>query len=306
MVDTLPPGECGDEGLVEGPELALGEVDAPPGLRQRPAVALVRDPVQVVLLAQLAVRLVRGPHIPAASHLSRRAHGLNLRPQDVFVDSTRRLVTSLLIVERGIPVSRLTCANGLRSRSAASSARRWSSVRCLFLSFLIAMSASFLRCGAAGLPRHAGRMPFSACRTNRAGSPVAPVHLLFQSTHLFCPHSGNAKRPSKESVSEELSLLPMKDNNDNVLSRMAETPLFANLSESERTSLAMALNVRVKTCEPAELVVHECDPASEIVCVLAGRLHVYECGSKDDSRHLVHILSPGEVYGASFPVLDLT
>lgn len=64
MVDTLPPGECGDEGLVEGPELALGEVDAPPGLRQRPAVALVRDPVQVVLLAQLAVRLVRAPAHP--------------------------------------------------------------------------------------------------------------------------------------------------------------------------------------------------------------------------------------------------
>lgn len=101
-------------------------------------------------------------------------------------------------------------------------------------------------------------------------------------------------------------MLQMKDCNDNVLSRMAETPLFANLSESERMSLATALNVRVKTCEPAELVVHECDSASEIVCVLAGRLHVYECGLKDGSRHLVHSLSPGEVYGASFPVLDLT
>lgn len=101
-------------------------------------------------------------------------------------------------------------------------------------------------------------------------------------------------------------MLQMKDCNDNVLSRMAETPLFANLSESERMSLATALNVRVKTCEPAELVVHECGSASEIVCVLAGRLHVYECGLKDGSRHLVHSLSPGEVYGASFPVLDLT
>lgn len=98
----------------------------------------------------------------------------------------------------------------------------------------------------------------------------------------------------------------MKDCNDNVLSRMAETPLFAGLPETDLISLATALNVRVKICEIAELVMHEHSPASEIVCVLAGRLHVYECGLKDGSRHLVHSLSPGEVYGASFPVLDLT
>lgn len=100
-------------------------------------------------------------------------------------------------------------------------------------------------------------------------------------------------------------MLQMKDCNDNVLSRMAETPLFAGLSETDRASLAAALNVRVKVCEAAELVTHECSQADEIVCVLTGRLHVYECGLKDGSRHLVHSLGPGEVYGASFPVLEL-
>ena len=100
-------------------------------------------------------------------------------------------------------------------------------------------------------------------------------------------------------------MLQMKDCNGNVLSRMAETPLFAGLSEPDRASLATALNVRVKTCEAAELVMHECSPAAEIVCVLAGRLHVYECGLKDGTRHLVNIMGPGEVYGASFPVQAL-
>ena len=99
--------------------------------------------------------------------------------------------------------------------------------------------------------------------------------------------------------------MQMKDCNDIVLSRMAETPLFADLSEPDRASLAMALNIRVKTCEAKEILVHECSPAAEIFCVLAGRLHVYECGLKDDSLHLVHRLGAGEVYGASFPALDL-
>lgn len=97
----------------------------------------------------------------------------------------------------------------------------------------------------------------------------------------------------------------MKHCNDNIPSRMAETPLFSNLSESVRVELAAELNVRVRTCEAGELVAHESMPASEIVCVLEGRLNVYEHGFKDDNCHLVHRLYPGEVYGASFPALDL-
>ena len=58
VVRALPSVERGGEGLVDGPELALGEVDALPRLRQGPAVALVRNLVQVVELAQAAALLV--------------------------------------------------------------------------------------------------------------------------------------------------------------------------------------------------------------------------------------------------------
>ena len=47
VVDALPPVEGGHENLGDGPELALGEVDALPRLRQGPAVALVRELVCV-------------------------------------------------------------------------------------------------------------------------------------------------------------------------------------------------------------------------------------------------------------------
>lgn len=122
--------------------------------------------------------------------------------------------------------------------------------------------------------------------------------------HPFCAHEGHAERPRKN-VRAADSMLQMKDCNDDILSCMAEVPLFANLPKSVRTFLATALNVRIKACEAAEIVGHECDPADRIVCVLSGRLHVYECGLKDADRHLVRTLCAGEVYGAMFPVLDL-
>jgi len=122
--------------------------------------------------------------------------------------------------------------------------------------------------------------------------------------HPFCAHSGNAKRPRKKLRSAG-RILQMKHCNDNIPSRMAETPLFSNLSDSVRLALASELNVRILTCEAGELVTHECRPASEIVCVLEGRLHVYACRLRDGSRHLVHSLRSGEIYGASFPVLEL-
>lgn len=96
----------------------------------------------------------------------------------------------------------------------------------------------------------------------------------------------------------------MKDCNDNVLSRMAETPLFSNLPRSVCQTLAAELNVRVKSFVPHEMILHECRSASDIVCVLSGRINVYACGFRDGCRHLVNSLYAGDVHGATFPVLD--
>ncbi len=96
----------------------------------------------------------------------------------------------------------------------------------------------------------------------------------------------------------------MNAGKDMTLSSMAETPLFSGLPESVRASLALELGVQVKVYKANELVVHECEPASWIVCILSGRVHLYECGFRDDSRHLVRILSCGDVYGASFPMVN--
>lgn len=97
----------------------------------------------------------------------------------------------------------------------------------------------------------------------------------------------------------------MKDGRDMTLSFMAETPLFSGLPESVRASLAFELGVQIKVYKANELVVHECEPATWIVCILSGRVHVYECGFCDDNRHLVRTLCYGDVYGASFPALNL-
>ena len=77
----------------------------------------------------------------------------------------------------------------------------------------------------------------------------------------------------------------MKHCNDNIPSRMAETPLFSNLTDSVRLALASELNVRILTCEAGELVTHECRTASEIVCVLA-RLSTFD--PKFDFFHVVN------------------
>lgn len=122
--------------------------------------------------------------------------------------------------------------------------------------------------------------------------------------HPFCAHSGNAEWPRKI-LRADGSILQMKDCNDDIHSCMAEATLFANLPKSVRTFLAAELNVRIKTYDASEIVGYECDPADRIACVLSGRLHVYECGLKDADRHLVRTLRAGEVYGATFPVLDL-
>jgi len=122
--------------------------------------------------------------------------------------------------------------------------------------------------------------------------------------HLFTAHSGNVERPRKIMRSAG-HILQMKHCNDNVLSRMAETPLFANLSESERKKLLTELDVRVRSYERNELIVHECEPATEVFVVLKGKVSVYECGQNADRRHLVYRLQPGDAYGATFPALDL-
>lgn len=100
-------------------------------------------------------------------------------------------------------------------------------------------------------------------------------------------------------------MLHMKRCNDNALARMAETPLFSNLTETERRELMTELNVRIRSYAQEEIVAHACEPAAEVITVLKGRVSVYESGSREDGRHLVYRLSPGETYGATFPVLDL-
>lgn len=99
-------------------------------------------------------------------------------------------------------------------------------------------------------------------------------------------------------------MLQMKHCNDDILPLLAKTPLFAGIPEHIRVSLAAELGTCVRDYEADEVVTHECAAASEVICVLFGRLRVFCCGAKDDARHLVHVLGPGEVYGASLPALN--
>ena len=99
-------------------------------------------------------------------------------------------------------------------------------------------------------------------------------------------------------------MLQMKHCNSDILPLLAKTPLFAGIPEHAHASLAAELDACVRDYEADEVVTHECAAASEVVCVLSGRLRVFCCGAKDDARHLVHVLGPGEVYGASLPALD--
>jgi len=99
-------------------------------------------------------------------------------------------------------------------------------------------------------------------------------------------------------------MLQMKHCNADILPLLAKTPLFAGIPEYVRASLAAELEVCVRDYEADEVVTYECAAASEVICVLSGRLRVFCCGAKDDARHLVHVLGPGEVYGASLPALD--
>ncbi len=100
-------------------------------------------------------------------------------------------------------------------------------------------------------------------------------------------------------------MLQMKHCNTDILPLLAKTPLFAGIPDNDRVSLAAELDACVREYEADEVVTHECAPASEIVCVLSGCLRVFCCGPKDDTQHLVHVLRPGEVYGASLPAMDV-
>lgn len=122
--------------------------------------------------------------------------------------------------------------------------------------------------------------------------------------HLFFPQSGSVELPRKKTRLVG-TVLPMKSRTDSVLSRMAKTSLFGNLSAAECRVLLKKLDVRVRSYACNELILHECDSATDIVVVLKGSVCVYECGFKTDHRHLVCWLRPGDVYGATFPVLNL-
>lgn len=99
-------------------------------------------------------------------------------------------------------------------------------------------------------------------------------------------------------------MVQMKNRNDNIVSCMAQTPLFVGLPENVCLALASELAVYIKAYGAAEMVCHECNPASRIVSVLSGRLLVYQCGLGDADRHLVCTLCAGEAYGITFPALN--
>ena len=95
----------------------------------------------------------------------------------------------------------------------------------------------------------------------------------------------------------------MRDCND-IVSCMAQAPLFSGLTDRDLTTLASELIVRIKVYNADEIVCHECSPANHIVSVLSGRLYVYQCGLGDADRHLVCTLCVGEIYGVTYPVLN--
>ena len=127
---------------------------------------------------------------------------------------------------------------------------------------------------------------------------------MMKARHLFSAHSGNADSARKKTRPTG-RMLQMKHCNSDILPLLAKTPLFAGIPEHVLASLAVELDICVRDYEADEVVTHECASASEVVSVLSGRLRVFCCGAKDDARHLVHVLGPGEVYGASLPALDV-
>ena len=236
VVRALPSVERGDEGLVDGPKLALGEVDALPRLRQGPAVALVRNLVQVVVLAQAAALLVgaavadvgrrgearaallleartRAPTAPdAAARAAPRATrppaqarraasaAVDARVEPASVERLGRLHAAVhylpLDGRSGDPrlaadlSERLALAQGGFQRKAQ--VVRQVLVP-LFPDCHVGILSSLRRGGIAApggkdaISRLQGKVGASVCTTKRAGSPVAPAHLLFQSTTKTSP-----------------------------------------------------------------------------------------------------------------------
>ena len=231
VVGALAPVERRHEDLVDGPELALGGVDALPRLRQGPAVALVRNLVQVVELAQAAALLVgaavadvgRGGEAWAALLLEARARALptaqsaagtpagavrapahprglasaavDARVEPASVERLGRLHAAIhgLALDRRAGNPRL--APDLRERLTPAQRgfrRKALVVRQVLVLLLLDRHVgilSSLRRG--GIAAPGGKDAISrlqvevgafVCTTNRAGSPVAPAHLLFQST----------------------------------------------------------------------------------------------------------------------------
>ena len=234
VVDALAPGEGGDEDLVDGPELALGGVDPLPRLHERPAVALVREPVQVVELAQAAALLVGaavadvGRRVEARAALLLEARAQALAAPEAAVRAAARAARAPAHPGGVAPVAagarvEPPPVEGLRGlhaaahdlpldgrsgdpRLAADLRERLALAQCglqreaqvvrqvlvpLFPDCHVGILSSLRRGGIAvpvgkdAIFRLQGKAGISACRTNRAGSPVAPAHLLFQSTTKF-------------------------------------------------------------------------------------------------------------------------
>ncbi len=120
--------------------------------------------------------------------------------------------------------------------------------------------------------------------------------------HLFLKKTD----PSREKPRDCGNIVQMKNCTDDIVRRMSRQPLFKGCSVGECRELAERLDIRLRPVMQGEMVTSEVRAATEILCVLSGCFHVYECGLEDGARHLVQRLSVGDTFGTSFPVLTLT
>ena len=129
--------------------------------------------------------------------------------------------------------------------------------------------------------------------------------MMMRARHLFFAPEGEKGREPREISCGGGNIMQMKDCRNMILPCLAKLSLFANLTEAECETLCGELDMRLRKYAAGELVAHECDPVAEVYVIVSGRVSVRECGLREDSRHLVCRLGPGDVYGAMLPALEL-
>jgi len=82
------------------------------------------------------------------------------------------------------------------------------------------------------------------------------------------------------------------------MQRLGTSAMFSGLSRAELENLLVKLDVRMETFEDGEVAVYAEDSSKVMGIVLSGHLHVYDAAFKGN-RHLVRIVCPGEIVGAS-------